>query len=34
LVTESAQTKEACQAVLRTLDRTVDAIHDHEEDLT
>jgi hypothetical protein len=32
LVAESAQTEEACTAVLRTIDRTVSAIHEHEQD--
>jgi hypothetical protein len=32
LVAESAQTEEACNAVLRTIDRTVSAIHEHEKD--
>jgi hypothetical protein len=32
LVAESGQTQEACAAVMRTIGRTVGAIHEHEED--
>ena len=32
LVAESGHTQEACAAVVRTIGRTVGAIHEHEED--